>query len=116
MLLWILGTLILSEAVTGFTLTILMLLGRTGILSVVDTLSTVGFAIAAFGIFPLLSRLSRLALGEPATKTEPETPESETGSNFRTFVKQSSHLLRAVLVGGIVMFTGLGLFYFPVGS
>jgi uncharacterized membrane protein YedE/YeeE len=116
MLLWFLSALALSEAVIGFTLTILLLLGKTGLLFVVDTLSTVGLAIAAIGIFPLLSRLSRLALGEPATEDEKAAPQAGTGSNFRTFIEQSNHLLRAILIGGIVIGTGLGLFYFPAGS
>ena len=78
MLLWALGSFIISEAVIGIVLTVLLLLGRADPAFVVDTLSVVGFAIFAFGLLPLLSKLRKLALEEPEDKNQ-SNEEAEPG-------------------------------------
>jgi len=119
MLLWILGSFVVSEAVIGITLTALLLLGRTDPLFVVDTLSVIGFAIFAVGFLPLLSKLRHLALEEPAIENKPDegsTFRRNAGLRLCTFAERFGHLLRAILIGGIVVGTGLGLFYFSGSS
>ncbi len=119
MLLWMLGSFVVSEAVVGITLTALLLLGRTDPLFVADTLSVIGFAIFAVGFLPLVSKLRHLALEESTIKNEPDEESAfrrNAGSRFRAFAERFGHLLRAILIGGIVVGTGLGLFHFSGSS
>lgn len=113
MLFWILNSFVLSEAIVGIILTVLLLLGRTSSTTVVDVVSFVGFVIFAGGFLPLLQKLRRLALGEPKKdKTDQEeAPTEPSRSKLTDFAKKQAKLLRAILVGGIVFGMGLGLFY-----
>lgn len=114
MLFWILGSFVISEAVVGIALTVLLLLGRADPVFVVDTLSVVGFAILAFGLLPLLSKLRKLALEEPEDENqanEGAEPRRKSGSRLRDFAGQYEHLFRAILIGGVVMGTAFGLYY-----
>ena len=115
MLLWILGSFVMCEAVVGVTLTVLLLLGRANPTLVVDTLSFIGFAILAFGLLPLLSRFRKHVAPKPE-EASPQ-PEDETrpevGSRLRTFAGQNAHFFRAILVGGFVMAMAFGLYFIP---
>jgi len=111
MLPWILGSFVISEAVVGIVLTVLLLLGRADQAFVVNTLSVVGFAILAFGLLSLLSKLRKLALDDEDASSQHERAETRrsAGSRLRDFVVQYEQFFRAILIGGVVMGTAFGL-------
>lgn len=119
MLLWILGSFVMCEAVVGITLTVLLLMGQANPTRVIDTLSFIGFAILAFGLLPLLSRFRKHPLLKPE-KASPQGEEEETrpraGSLLREFAGRNAHFFRAMLVGGLVMVMAFGLYFIPGSS
>ncbi|MBE0636497.1 hypothetical protein IH601_10920 [Candidatus Bipolaricaulota bacterium] len=110
---WILGSFVLSEAVIGFVLTILLLLGKADQASVVDVLSSTGFFVFVFGLLPLLSKIRQSMLYEPQEPQPDDDPtlKQPSSSGFRAFAKLHANLFRVLLVGGIVFGNALGLFY-----
>ena len=118
---WILGTIVLAEAVVGILLTALLLLGRSDQFAIVDTLSFIGFLVFAGGILPILSKIRKSMLYESEEESESESeedgePSSESASKLQAFVTKYDPLLRAVVVGVIVFANGLGLFYLTGSS
>jgi len=111
MLRWILGSIVISEAVVGTSLTVLLLLGRADPVLTVNVLSVVGFAILALGLLPLLSKIRNLALDDEDAGSQHEGAEAElnTGSRLRNFAVQYEHFFRALLIGGVVIGTAFGL-------
>jgi uncharacterized membrane protein YedE/YeeE len=113
MLFWILSSFVVSEAIVGVILTVLLVLGKADSTTVVDVVSFVGFLIVAVGLLPLLHKVRSLTLGEPmaAEIHVGPTPAEPPRSRLYGFVKKQANLLRVVLIGGIVFGMGLGLFY-----
>lgn len=113
MFLWILSSFVVSEAIVGIVLTVLLVIGKANSTTVVDVMSFVGFLIFAAGFLPLLQKLRSLALIEsPKDKTDEESTSTESSeSRLVSLLRQQANLLRAMLIGGIVFATGLGLFY-----
>ncbi|MCK5247076.1 hypothetical protein KAR02_09270 [Candidatus Bipolaricaulota bacterium] len=115
MLFWILSSFVVSEAIVGIILTVLLVIGKADSRIVVDVMSFVGFLIFAGGFLPLLQKLRVSALlGEPKkdkTDQEEATPTEPSKSKLYDFAKKQANLLRAMLIGGIVFGMGLGLFY-----
>lgn len=115
MVLWLLSSFALSEAVVGVILTVLLVMGRATPTYVVDVVSFVGFLILAAGLLPLLHKVRGLTLGAPAAEKTNEGDEAEaeevSRSKAHRFAKKHANLLQTILVGGIVFVTGLGLLY-----
>ena len=113
MLRWILGSVVLSEAVIGLVLTGLLLLGKADQAIVVDVTSFIGFLVFACGLLPLLAKIRKNTLyQEKDTQHEgPPVPRLPYRSRLCAYVLKHSSMLRAMLVGAIVFGNGLALFY-----
>ena len=114
----ILRLFVTAEALIGSALTVLLLLGRTDPMVVSNTLTVIGVGILAVSIAPSTMMSTIRRMGGPTTSSALKEGSSLRGAAIRHrsigFIDRFGHLIRGVLMAGIVIGTGLLLESFPI--
>jgi hypothetical protein len=109
---------VLSEAIVGTALLGLLLLGRTDPMFVVNTLTVVGVGVLAFSAAPSMMNSAVQRRGGPMIAEDVKEGSSLRGTATRLkpsgFIDRFGHVIRGILMAGIVIGTGLLLYSFPL--